>query len=66
MFAFYLISFLFANMALFTGLLALCSRLGGYRKSFPRHRVAADVNPVSALTTFIALFFQALAAALMT
>jgi len=51
MFAFYLVSFLFAHMALLTALLALFSRLGGY---------------LSALTTFVALFFQALAAALMT
>ncbi|KAJ4358524.1 Eisosomes component [Didymosphaeria variabile] len=51
MFAFYLISFFFANMALFTGILALFSRLGGY---------------LSALTTFVALFFQVLGAALMT
>jgi hypothetical protein len=51
MFAFYLIALFFAVVALFTGLLALCSRLGGY---------------LSALTTSIALFFQTLAAALMT
>ncbi|KAF1966925.1 SUR7-domain-containing protein [Bimuria novae-zelandiae CBS 107.79] len=51
MFAFYLISFFFAHIALFTGLLALFSRLGGY---------------LSALTTFVALFFQVIAAALMT
>jgi hypothetical protein len=51
MFAFYLIALFFAVVALFTGLLALCSRLGGY---------------LSALNTGIALFFQALAAALMT
>jgi hypothetical protein len=51
MFAFYLIALFFAVVALFTGLLALCSRLGGY---------------LSALTTAIALFFQALTAALMT
>lgn len=51
MFAFYLIALFFAVIALFTGLLALCSRLGGY---------------LSSMTTAIALFFQALAAALMT
>ncbi|KAF9735299.1 hypothetical protein PMIN06_000618 [Paraphaeosphaeria minitans] len=51
MFAWYLIAFFFAHIALFTGLLALFSRLGGY---------------LSALTTFVAMFFQALGAALMT
>ena len=51
MFAFYLIALFFAVCALFTGLLALCSRLGGY---------------LSGLTVSIALFFQALAAALLT
>jgi len=51
MFAFYLIALFFAVCALFTGLLALCSRLGGY---------------LSGLNTAIALFFQTLAAALMT
>jgi len=51
MFAFYLIALFFAVVALFTGFLALCSRLGGY---------------LSALTTAIALFFQTLAAGLMT
>lgn len=51
MFAFYLIALFFAAIALVSGLLALCSRLGGY---------------LSAMTTFVALFFQALAAALMT
>lgn len=51
MFAFYLIALFFAAIALLSGLLALCSRLGGY---------------LSAMTTFVALFFQALAAALMT
>lgn len=51
MFAFYLIALFFAVIALFTGLLALCSRLGSY---------------LSGATTFVALFFQALAAALMT
>ena len=51
MFAFYLIALFFAACALFTGLLALCSRLGGY---------------LSGLTVSIALFFQALAASLLT
>lgn len=51
MFAFYLIALFFAAIALVSGLLALCSRLGGY---------------LSAMTTSIALFFQTLAAALMT
>jgi len=51
MFAFYLIALLFGVFALFTGLLALCSRLGGY---------------LSGLNASIALFFQTLAAALMT
>ncbi len=51
MFAFYLIALFFAVCGLFTGLLALCSRLGGY---------------LSALTVAMALFFQALAAALLT
>jgi hypothetical protein len=51
MFAFYLIALFFAAVALLTGLLALVSRLGGY---------------ISSMTTFVALFFQALAAALMT
>lgn len=51
MFAFYLIALFFAAVALFSGLLALCSRLGGY---------------LSAMTTFVALFFQSLSAALMT
>ncbi|KAL6712625.1 Eisosomes component [Coniothyrium glycines] len=51
MFAFYLIALFFAAIALVSGLLALCSRLGGY---------------LSALTTSVALFFQTLAAALMT
>ncbi|KAF2643450.1 SUR7-domain-containing protein [Massarina eburnea CBS 473.64] len=51
MFAFYLIALFFAVVALFTGLLAMCSRLGGY---------------ISALTTATALFFQTIAAALMT
>jgi hypothetical protein len=51
MFAFYLIALFFSCIALFSGLLALCSRLGGY---------------LSGLTTGVALFFQTLAAALMT
>jgi len=51
MFAFYLIALIFAVIALLSGILALCSRLGGY---------------LSALTTSVALFFQALAAALLT
>jgi len=51
MFAFYLIALFFAVCGLFTGCLALCSRLGGY---------------LSGLTVAIALFFQTLAAALMT
>lgn len=51
MFAFYLIALFFATCALFTGLLALCTRLGAY---------------LSGLNTGLALFFQALAASLMT
>jgi hypothetical protein len=51
MFVFYLIALLFAVIAFFSGLLAICSRLGGY---------------LSGLTTSIALFFQALSAALLT
>lgn len=51
MFAFYLIALFFAVIALFTGLLALCTRLGAY---------------LSGLNVMIAVFFQALAAALMT
>ena len=51
MFAFYLIALFFAACALFTGLLALCSRLGGY---------------LSGLTVAVALFFQALSASLLT
>ncbi|KAF2856582.1 SUR7-domain-containing protein, partial [Plenodomus tracheiphilus IPT5] len=50
MFAFFLIALFFAAVALASGVLALCSRLGGY---------------LSAMTTFVALFFQTLAAALM-
>ncbi|KKY25236.1 putative cortical patch protein [Diplodia seriata] len=51
MFAFYLIALFFAAIALLTGLLALCSRLGGYLSGF---------------NTFVALFFQTITAALMT
>ncbi|KAL9088341.1 MAG: hypothetical protein Q9165_006266 [Trypethelium subeluteriae] len=51
MFAFYLVALFFSVISLFTGLLALCSRLGGY---------------ISALNVGIALFFQSLAAALLT
>lgn len=51
MFAFYLIALFFGAIALITGLLALVSRLGGY---------------ISSMTTSVALFFQALSAALMT
>jgi len=51
MFAFYIIALFFAVCALFTGLLALCTRLGAY---------------LSGLNTGLALFFQALAASLMT
>jgi hypothetical protein len=51
MFAFYLIALVFGAFALLTGLLALVSRLGGY---------------LSSMTTSIALFFQTLAATLMT
>jgi hypothetical protein len=51
MFAFYLVALFFAVIALLTGFLALCSRLGGYLSGF---------------TVAIALFFQALAASLMT
>lgn len=48
---FFLLALLFSAFALFTGLLALCSRLGGY---------------ISAFNTFIALTLQTVAAALMT
>jgi len=51
MFAFYLIALFFGACALSTGLLALCTRLGAY---------------LSGLNALIALFFQTLAAALMT
>lgn len=46
--AFCLIALFFAVVALFTGLLAPCSRLGGY---------------LSALNTSVALFFQTISAA---
>lgn len=49
MFAFYLISFFFAHIALLTGVLALFSRLGGYRKSRPLYlRPFFLINPQSA------------------
>jgi len=51
MFAFYLIALFFGACALLTGLLALCTRFGAY---------------ISGLNAAIALFFQTLAAALMT
>ena len=51
MFAFMLIALFFAVCALFTGLLALCTRLGAYLSGF---------------LTMVALFFQAIQAALMT
>ncbi|KAF2273701.1 SUR7-domain-containing protein, partial [Westerdykella ornata] len=51
MFAFMIMSLFFSVMALITGLLALCTRMGGY---------------ISGLTTFVALFFQIIAASLMT
>lgn len=51
MFAFYLIALFFAVISLFTSLLALCTRFGAY---------------LSGLNTVLAMFFQALAAALMT
>jgi len=51
MFAFYIVALFFAVCALFTGMLALCTRLGAY---------------LSGLNTGLALFFQALAASLMT
>jgi hypothetical protein len=50
-FVFFIISLFFSVIALFTSLLALCTRLGAYMSSF---------------NTFVALFFQLLAAALMT
>lgn len=51
MFAFHLIALFFSVCALFTGLLALCSRIGSFLSSF---------------TCSIALFFQTITAALMT
>jgi hypothetical protein len=51
MFAFYIVALFFAVVSFFTGLLALCTRLGSL---------------LSAFNTFLAFFFQALAAALMT
>ncbi|KAK7892720.1 Eisosomes component [Exophiala xenobiotica] len=51
MFAFMLIALFFGVCALFTGLLALCTRIGSY---------------LSGLLTMIAMFFQALNAAMMT
>ena len=51
LFAFHLIALFFAVCALFLGLLALCSRIGSFLSSF---------------TCSIALFFQTLAASLMT
>jgi len=51
MFAFELIALFFAVCALFTGMLALCTRLGSY---------------LSGLLTTIALLFQTVTAALMT
>jgi len=51
MFAFFIIALFFSVIALFTSLLALCSRLGSY---------------MAGMTVALALFFQILAAALMT
>ncbi len=51
MFAFALIALFFAACSLFTGILALCSRIGAY---------------LSGLLNMTALFFQTLTAALMT
>lgn len=51
MFAFMLIALFFAVMGLFTGLLALCTRIGAY---------------LSGLLTTIAAFFQAIQVSLMT
>jgi len=51
MFAFMLIALFFGVVSFFTGMLALCSRIGSY---------------LSSLTCMIALFFQTLNAALMT
>ncbi len=51
MFAFVLIGLFFAVCSLFTGMLALCSRIGAY---------------LSGLLNMTALFFQTITAALMT
>jgi hypothetical protein len=51
MFAFMLIALFFGVMSLFTGLLALCTRIGSY---------------LSGLLTMIAAFFQVINASLMT
>lgn len=51
MFAFYLVALFFGVCALVTGLIALCSRLGGF---------------ISGVNTIVAFLFQATAAALMT
>ena len=51
MFAFMLIALFFAAVGFFTGLLALCTRLGAY---------------LSGLMTMLAAFFQAINASLMT
>lgn len=51
MFAFVLIGLFFAVISLFTGLLALCTRIGSY---------------ISGFVGLIGLFFQTLTAALMT
>lgn len=48
---FFIIALFFATISLFTGLLALCTRLGAY---------------LSSVNAMIALFWQALAAALYT
>lgn len=51
LFAFFIIGLFFAVCSLFTGLLALCSRLGG---------------ALSGLLAAVALFFHSIVAALMT
>ena len=51
MFAFVIIALFFAVCSLFLSLFAICSRIGSY---------------LSAITCLIALFFQTIAAALMT
>lgn len=51
MWVFYLIALFFATISFFTGILAMCSRLGAF---------------LSGSCAAVALFFQALAAALMT